>query len=80
MAGEDLVGGDLTQVLQGAVAGFHDGAVDLGAGEDLAGGGGAEPGLQDGRGVGVLAEFVDVQQVGCSRSGGEPSADVRSTP
>jgi hypothetical protein len=62
VAGEDFVGGDLAQVLQGAVAGLHNGAVYLGAGEDFPGGGGVEPGLQDGREVGGLAEFVVVQQ------------------
>jgi hypothetical protein len=61
VAGEDFVGGDLEQVLQGAVAGLHNGAVYLGAAEDFPGGGGTEPGLQDGRDVGGLAEFV-VQQ------------------
>ncbi|MFE5091932.1 hypothetical protein ACFRCI_16410 [Streptomyces sp. NPDC056638] len=62
MAGEDLIGGNLAQVLRGVVAGLDDCPVDLGAGEDLAGGGGIEPGLQDGRRVGVLAEFVAAEQ------------------
>ncbi|MFH8419303.1 hypothetical protein [Streptomyces collinus] len=62
VAGEVLVGGDLAQVLQGAVAGDDDSPVDLGAGEVLTDGGGVEPGLQDGRRVGVLGEFIVAQQ------------------
>lgn len=60
----ELVGGDLEQVLQGAVARGDDCPVDLGAGEVLIGdgGGGVEPGLRDGRRVGVLVEFVVAEQ------------------
>ncbi|WP_157875048.1 hypothetical protein [Streptomyces resistomycificus] len=57
-----LIGWDLAQVLQGVLAGPDDSPVDLGAGEDLIGCGGVEPGLQDGRRVGVPAEFVIVEQ------------------
>ncbi|MFD7495296.1 hypothetical protein ACFV8T_23200 [Streptomyces sp. NPDC059832] len=58
VAGEDLVSGDLAQVLQGVVPGLDQGPVDLGAGEAFVYGGGVEPGLQDGGGVGVPGQFV----------------------
>lgn len=44
------------------MAGLDDGLVDLGAGEDLIDGGGAEPGLQDGGGAGVVGESDVAQQ------------------
>ena len=62
VVGEELLGGDLGQVLQGVVARGDDGPVDLGAGGVLiGGGGGVESGLQDGCRVGVLVEFVVVE-------------------
>jgi hypothetical protein len=52
MPGENLLGWDLAQVLQGEVAGGDDSSVDLGAGEELIDGGGVEPGRPLGRGTG----------------------------
>lgn len=61
MAGDDVVGRDLPQVRQGAMAGCDNGPVDLGAGEALLDRGGVEPGVRDGRGVRALVGFVVTQ-------------------